>query len=725
VHVNLVFTVDSPWWVLGILFLPLLAFVIQIFAGRFLWRKGDWVSTGAVWLSLVMSLALFMHVLNVRTRPGGFLPHVYSWEWIMMPGLGEAFAVRLGILVDGITAIMLVVVTVVSLLVHLYSIGYMKGDPGYPRFYACLSLFTFSMLGLVLCSNLLLLYIFWELVGVMSYLLIGFWFEKPAAAAASKKAFLTTRIGDAGFLVGIMLIFGALGTFDYFEVFKGIANGQMQGALLTAAGVCLFLGAVGKSAQFPLHVWLPDAMEGPTPVSALIHAATMVAAGVYMVTRLFVVFTPDALTVIAYTGGFTAVLAAYIAITQNDIKRVLAYSTISQLGFMMMGLGAGVYVYGFFHLWTHAFFKALLFLCAGSVIHAMHTNDMREMGGLRHKMPLTFVPMLVGTLALAGCPFLSGYFSKDGILEGVLERGFADRAFLPLALFGFVAAGMTAFYMFRLIFMTFTGMPRNVERFKRAQESPMSMVFPLVVLAGLAAFSGGLVTEAKWFGEVVKKPGLAAFKKGVETMNWKPGMPVPVHVGKPKVDEAYEGFADKRPKAAAPEEHGPLPRWIVFSLPIFVALCGALLAVAMYSKHRRIDPDAVASRFKLLYALSLNKFYMDELYSACVVRPVMRLAEMLGKADLNVIDGIVNGMSRFTVGVAEYCGWADKTYVDGAVNGVAETVTVTGSMLNKVQTGRIRVYAAWAVCGVVLLTALYGIAVNYDHLHACVMKLYQ
>ena len=383
--------------------LPLAAFAVQAFFGRRLPRGGDWVPLAAIGLALILSLRLFAQSISAYD-PHWQLP-LDPWVWLDL----NVTRISVGLLVDNITVIMLVVVTLVSGLVHLYSVGYMHGDPRYSRFFGFLAIFSFSMLGLVLVDNFLLLYVFWELVGLSSYLLIGFWYEKPSAASACKKAFLVNRVGDLGFFVGIMIVFWHLGVFDYDSVYEGVAEGKLGGWWLTAAGLCLFCGAIGKSAQFPLHVWLPDAMEGPTPVSALIHAATMVAAGVYMVTRMFPILTPDALVVIAYIGAITAILGATIAVAQYDIKRVLAYSTISQLGYMIMGLGVGAYVAGFFHLMTHAAFKACLFLGSGSVIHAMHhvyhhsdkdPQDMRNMGGLKAKMPMTFLTFLLATVAL-------------------------------------------------------------------------------------------------------------------------------------------------------------------------------------------------------------------------------------------------------------------------------------------------------------------------------------
>ncbi|HEY6103579.1 MAG TPA: NADH-quinone oxidoreductase subunit L, partial [bacterium] len=394
-------------WLIPVL--PFLAFWLIIFFGRRLPGEGAYVAIGAMLVDAVWSLALLVQSLLGRTYEANLV-------WAVMGGR----TIEIGYQIDPLTAVMLNVVTVVGSLIFIYSIGYMHGDPRYPRFFAYMSLFAASMLTLVLANNLLLLYIGWEGVGLCSYLLIGFWFERPSAARASMKAFITTRVGDLFMFIGILLIFFTVGSLGFRAVFAAVEGGTLAGGTLTLAALLLFGGAVGKSAQIPLHVWLPDAMEGPTPVSALIHAATMVAAGVYLVARSYLLFfaSPDhtALTVVAYVGGLTALMAATIGVVQTDIKRVMAYSTISQLGYMMMGLGVLGYTAGVFHLMTHAFFKALLFLAAGSVIHAMHTNEMPEMGGLSRVMPRTYWTMLIGSLALAGVPPFAGFWSKDEIL---------------------------------------------------------------------------------------------------------------------------------------------------------------------------------------------------------------------------------------------------------------------------------------------------------------------
>ncbi|MFN3821091.1 MAG: NADH-quinone oxidoreductase subunit L, partial [bacterium] len=504
--------------VLYTLLSPLLAFGIVSFIGRRLPRGGDWVSLGAIFSGLGISLYLLI-TLGLRS----FKMHPFSWkiEWLNW----GSYRFSVGIYLDEIALIMLVVVTLISALVHLYSVGYMKGDPKYSRFFAFLSFFSFSMLGLVLADNLLILFCFWELVGLSSYLLIGFWHERLSAAQAAVKAFVVNRVGDAGMLLGILLVFSTLQTLQINNIYAGVEEGRLGGKLLTIAGLLLFTGAIGKSAQFPLHVWLPDAMEGPTPVSALIHAATMVAAGVYLTARIFPILTPEASVLIAYVGGFTALFSATIALAQNDIKRVLAYSTISQLGYMIMALGVGSYTAGFFHLVTHAMFKACLFLGSGSVIHSMHyalhkvsshadPQDIRNMGGLKTHLPITFYTFLIATLALSGIPLTSGFLSKDAILGGTLAFVRDHPKHFVLAIFGFGGAGLTAFYMFRLVWLVFAGSFRGGEEAKsHLHESPPVMLLPLVILSALCAWfiftlpSLNFATpEGGWFEKLVETP---------------------------------------------------------------------------------------------------------------------------------------------------------------------------------------------------------------------------
>ena len=511
-----------------VLLLPLLSFVLLIFFNRKLPRNGDFLGVGFLAATFGLSAWIFWDVVVVNYDPSFRVAWDFTWiDFGDVPGVGP-LQIKMGIFIDNLTAIMLAMVSLISLLVHVYSTGYMSGDKYYGRYFAYLGIFTFSMLGIVLSDNLFAIYIFWELVGLSSYLLIGFFFEKDSAADAQKKAFLTNRVGDIGMWLGILILYSQFHTFGYEEIFQHIKAGDfhMSQAWLTAAGVLLFMGCVGKSAQFPLHVWLPDAMEGPTPVSALIHAATMVAAGVYFVARIFVILTVDALHVIAFIGAITAFMAATIAITQHDIKRVLAYSTVSQLGYMVLGLGVGAYSAALFHLLTHAFFKACLFLGSGAIIHAMHhEQDMRWMGGLAKKMPWTFVTFTIATLALAGLPLTSGFMSKDAILAGAL--GFAEAEgggiYFLIPVLGFFSAMLTAFYMGRQIWLVFFGESRTHlkpadshddhhghDEHGHVHEVPWAMRLPLVILAALSVFavySPDPLDGAKgWFMHLVPTP---------------------------------------------------------------------------------------------------------------------------------------------------------------------------------------------------------------------------
>lgn len=513
-----------------VLLLPLLSFVLLIFFNRRLPRNGDFLAVGILGATFAISAWIFWNVIVLGYDPAFKVAWNFNWiDFGDVPGVGP-LQIKMGIMIDNLTAIMLAMVSLISLLVHIYSTGYMTGEKYYGRYFAYLGIFTFSMLGIVLSDNLFSIYIFWELVGLSSYLLIGFFFEKDSAADAQKKAFLTNRVGDIGMWLGILILYSQFHTFGYEEIYEHIKAGDfhMSQAWLTAAGILLFMGCVGKSAQFPLHVWLPDAMEGPTPVSALIHAATMVAAGVYFVARIFVILTVDALHFIAFIGAITAFMAATIAITQHDIKRVLAYSTVSQLGYMVLGLGVGAYSAALFHLLTHAFFKACLFLGSGAIIHAMHhEQDMRWMGGLRKKMPWTFVTFTIATLALAGLPLTSGFMSKDAILAGAL--GFAEveggGIYYLIPVLGFFSAMLTAFYMGRQIWLVFFGESRTHLKpagghddhhghddhgHHEVHEVPWAMRMPLVILAALsvfAVFSPDPLDGAKsWFMHLVQTP---------------------------------------------------------------------------------------------------------------------------------------------------------------------------------------------------------------------------
>jgi len=675
-----------------ILVLPLLAFVVQIFLGKRLPRQGDWVSVGAVVLTLCLSLAMFAVMLLLYNYD---FEQETSWEWF---DLG-VMSMEIGVLIDNITVVMLVVVAVVSSLVHIYSIGYMKGDPRYSRYFAYLSLFTFSMNGIVLSNNLFSIFMFWELVGLSSYLLIGFWFEKDSAADAGKKAFLVNRIGDIGMFIGIMLFFSATGSFLFKDIFAGVAMGVFSQKVLTIAGLCLFAGAVGKSAQFPLHVWLPDAMEGPTPVSALIHAATMVAAGVYLTVRLFPIFTPEALTVIAYVGGFTALFAATIAITQNDIKRVLAYSTVSQLGYMIMAVGTGAYIFGLFHLVTHAAFKAGLFLCSGSVIHAMHhayheTNeyesdaqDMRNMGGLKDRMKVTYWTMVICTVAISGIPLTSGFLSKDAILAGTLAFSADHPIHLLLPVFGFGAALLTAVYMFRLIFMTFHGKPIKREVHDHIHESPTVMTVPLLIFAVLSFFifyvlpgSVNPFSEQGWFSDLVIARDSA----------------VPGHVN-PSAHEIAEGI-----------HHAHVPAMII---SLVMALSGIGLAVVLYLK-KRVSVEKLSRRLSLLYSVSFHKYFIDEIYHRFLIKPLLIITRIVGFLDWDLYDKhFINGFGRITERISRLVGIRlDYDVLDRQiVDGVGKSTRFFGAGLRLIQTGKIQNYLVWVLGGIIILLFLQAI----------------
>jgi NADH-quinone oxidoreductase subunit L len=549
-----------PW---VILFLPLCAAAgIALFTMRNRERSARW-SIGAVWAGFGLGL-LFVLV-------NGWSPVVNETAitWLAVGDL----RIELGLRLDALSLPMLLVVTGVGGVIHVYSLGYMREDPGFSRYYACLSLFTFSMLGVVLANNFLLLFIFWELVGVSSYLLIGFWFGRPAAADASKKAFLTNRVGDAGFLVGILLVWGMLGTLHFGELRELlIANPTALGGLATLAGLLIFCGAMGKSAQFPLHVWLPDAMEGPTPVSALIHAATMVAAGVYMLCRMFFLLDLPgsyALVVISWIGGTTALLAALIALQQSDIKRILAYSTLSQLGYMVLAVGVGAAGPAMFHLTTHAFFKALLFLGAGAIIHVLHhQQDIWKMGGLFWRMPLTFVTFLLGTLALCGVPPLSGFFSKDAILAATLAGEYRS---VGLFLVGVLVATLTTLYMFRLVFVVFFGPGRSVEA-RSGQEPPQVMLWPLMVLTVPTVLGG--------FWGIDRLYGLGIMGQVVE---------------------GPEGWAH--------------------ALAIFGSVLAVLVGFTLaWRLYRGATADPLPERLGVMAEAMRERFYLDEMYQSSVIR---------------------------------------------------------------------------------------------------------
>ncbi len=713
-----------------ILLAQLAAFAIVIFFGKRLPRGGDWVSLLAIWSSLAAALYLFATQMLANYDPHYFQGFTFDWlSW------GD-YRLTIGYAVDNMAIMMLVVVTLVSAVVFLFSVGYMKGDPKYSRFFAFLSLFAFSMLGVVLADNLLVIFVFWELVGLTSYLLIGFWHEKDSAADAGKKAFIVNRIGDAGMLIGILFVFTTLGTLNLHEISEGVAAGRLSGVMLTITGICLFCGAIGKSAQFPLHVWLPDAMEGPTPVSALIHAATMVAAGVYLTARLFVILTFDASLVIAYVGGFTALFAATIAVAQYDIKRVLAYSTLSQLGYMVMALGSGAYMAGFFHLVTHAMFKACLFLGSGSVIYAMHhalhhihsdadPQDMRNMGGLKKHQPLTFWTFLIATVALSGVPLTSGFLSKDAILGGTLAFAMQHPKHWLLPVFGFSAAALTAFYMFRLIYLTFTGTFRpGKEAEAELHESPWVMTLPLVVLATLSIFIfytlpnfNPASPRGGWFATLFPDPPRAyestmvhsAGLEGHEAEASVHGRAGAEGGTAHALDEPAPPDIDRRAvetpivhEEQSPETHEALhdvhhrAHSTAMLISIFAAGLGILIATMGYL-WATLNPATWQRRLGVLYRGMFHKWWFDEIYGATAVKGTLLLSTILGWFDLYIVDGIVNGAAWLGRVFAFIEGWFDLYIVDGLVNLTAWFVGIWGRIVRLFQGGQLQRYILYTL----------------------------
>jgi NADH-quinone oxidoreductase subunit L len=653
------------------------------------------VACGSVLLSFLVAAAA---VVAAHRSPDHALVQTL-WTWI--PGVATetmvhgvvgvtTFQVEWAYLLDPLSSVMVLVVTFVGLLIHVYSLGYMAHDPGYARYMAYLNLFMFAMLTLVLGANYLVLFVGWEGVGLCSYLLIGFWFEKQSASDAGKKAFIVNRIGDAGFLVGVFLIFVTFGTLDFRAVAAAVAHLPVEyawGGTLTLIGLLLFVGATGKSAQVPLYVWLPDAMEGPTPVSALIHAATMVTAGVYMVARSSALYAhaPRAMLVVALVGAFTAIFAASIGLVQNDIKRVLAYSTVSQLGYMFLACGVGAFGAGIFHVGTHAFFKALLFLGSGSVIHAMSgEQDMRHMGGLREKLPWTHLTMLVGCIAIAGIPPLAGFFSKDEILWSAWKVGGYGQWVWGV---GFVAAAMTAFYMFRLYWMTFGGSFRGSdEQGKHLHESPRSMVVPLQVLAAGSVLVGFLGVPAVLFGN-----------------NWIE------HFLHPAFENAH--YALEEVFAAPVPGHGV--ELGLMGLSVAVAALGIWVATRFY-RGAPVLPERLSAAWPGVYRTLLNKYWVDEIYNAAVVRGlVLGGGNALFASDRFVVDGGdgevrpalgVNGVAWSTRDVvAKASNLWDRYVIDLLVNAIAFVLDNLSYVFRSVQNGLVQHYALSMLIGIFLL----------------------
>jgi len=671
--------------------LPLAGFVTLVFRGR---RIGE-PRSGYLAAGLMLTAAAISLVCSIRW----VVEHPDSLN-VSVPWLTIGTqVVNFGVHIDSLTIVMFTMVTVVSSCIFIYSIGYMHGDPRFPRFFTYLSLFAFSMLGLVLADSLIGLFVFWELVGLCSYFLIGFWFEKTSASNAAKKAFIVNRVGDFLFLIGIATMLSMTGTATLEGVFNQVRQGAFagHGTLLTFAGICLFFGAVGKSAQFPLHVWLPDAMEGPTPVSALIHAATMVAAGVYLVGRIFPILTPSALLFVAYIGGITLIGSALIAIVLTDIKRVLAYSTISQLGYMILALGVGGWVAGLFHLITHACFKALLFLGSGSVIHGCHgEQDIRRMGRLHSKMPYTSITFLVGTLAIAGVPLLSGFYSKDAILASALGFAWTHKVHWVLFALPAVAAAITAFYMLRLYLLTFRTTARDEHIHEHAHESPRVMWVPLAVLAVLSICVG-------WFGRTPERHSLGegqyAYEGGRGLIGliaeaqpkWAVSWQMQEQAGHVSSHGVVEARGAARPtEESAHAEHGFHTAATIIATAAM--LLGVVLAWLTYGVGL-ISPAKAAQTLAPVHKLLLNKFYFDELYRATFVAAVLQLAAFGKWFDRVVLDGLADGSARWVARTAFFSGLTlDNRGVDGLVNGVASAALVGGNLARKGQTGRVRNY---------------------------------
>ncbi|QDU57475.1 NADH-quinone oxidoreductase subunit L [Aeoliella mucimassa] len=736
-----------------------IGFSLPFLAGK---RPGYGVQKGAAYIAIgaigssfvlsLISLIIWLAYHPIAADAHGHAGSIaYSGDFYSWISIGDLH-LTIGYYIDALTVAMFTVVTLISTCVHVYSMGYMHEElhdvtdhevathggeflhraGRYHRFYQYLSLFSFSMLGLLIAGSLGMVFMFWELVGICSYFLIGFYFERRSASNAANKAFIVNRVGDFGMLIGLMALWSSLGTLQFgdtpaeqgmFSKLRPAAHhhelapaamvgesathespahemanesahadseesseGQPGYLLLFVGGVGIFCGCVGKSAQFPLHTWLPDAMEGPTPVSALVHSATMVAAGVYLVGRCYPIFVPEALLVIATVGAITLFLAATVAITAYDIKRVLAFSTISQLGYMMLALGLGGWLAGLFHLVTHAFFKSLLFLCSGSVIHAVHTNDMRQMGGLRHKMPWTAYTMLVGCLAIIGAGFpmwgwgLSGYFSKDSIIEQAWSFSIASPSptyslllWLPL-----ISAAITACYMFRLWYMTFTGEPANIEKYEHAHESPRSMVAPLVLLATLAVvagwsipFTGGLSLPAVL--EQARPAGTLETTSG----HWLTGLTIP--------DEHM---------SHAPEIKEPAG-WAAFGC----ALGGLLLATMTYV-WRWLRAEEVQDSFAPIHRLLSNGWWFDQIYDWMFVKTALLKSKFFAGIDRYVIDPLANGIARTLTVLAKLLDRVvDRGAVDGSLNGLASQTWNLGNSLHRLQTGRLRQYVLFLVLG--------------------------
>jgi NADH-quinone oxidoreductase subunit L len=632
-------------WILPLL--PLAVFVFVLAAGR---RIPRMLAPG---LGIAATSVVFAASMAFLWLTAQGVHYSVTVPWIH---IGDR-VVEVGYQIDPLTAMMLVVVSFVSLLVQVYSMGYMEDEERFRWYYGAISLFTAAMLGVVIANGWLLMYMCWEVMGLASYLLIGFWFEDSTAARAASKAFLVTRIGDVGFGLALVIMWVSVGSFQFEHVFRVVETGGWVGPSLIAAALLLFMGAMGKSAQFPLHVWLPDAMAGPTPGSALIHAATMVAAGVYLVARSYPLFeaNPVTLSVVAVIGTITAVMAALIAVAMNDIKKVLAYSTISQLGLMMLALGVGSWPAAVFHLMTHAFFKALLFLAAGSVIHGTHTQDMREMGGLWRKMPWTTATWVIGALSLAGIPPLAGFWSKDEILLAALRSG--QTGFLVAGLF---TAMLTAFYMGRATFMAFFMKPGPDSVSDHAHESPWVMTAPLVILATLAVAAG--------------------------------------LVGSPLANYAFGRFLGEH---AAGETN-----LILAAVAVGAALAGIAYAWSMYMRQD-VPPDWYL-RNRWVNSILSRQFWIDDVYQAFIVTPVIALARLLRRGDSGLIDGAVRGVGTLGLRVSGVLATVDRAGIDGAVDEVGRSVIDSGREVRKIETGNVQTYLFLLLASIVILVLVFA-----------------
>ena len=713
------------WAVWAIVGLPLLSFIIIASIIRPFFNDKPKLSSSLTILCIAGSLAFSIWAL-VSVLDAGQVAHYKvdfpTDRYEFLPGI--VHNISFGIMLDGLTSLMLLVVSGVSLLVQIYSLGYMKGDSGYHRYFASMSLFTMAMLGVVVASNLAQIYVFWELVGLCSYLLIGFWFHKPSAAAAAKKAFIVTRIGDLGFLLGMLYLYFQVGTLDIAELHALAISGVLTGTVLTWAAIGIFAGAMGKSAQFPLHVWLPDAMEGPTPVSSLIHAATMVAAGVFLVARMFPLFMPvagemtDQMYVMAIVGAFTALFAATMGLVATDIKRVLAYCTVSQLGYMVLGLGTGAWAIAFFHLFNHAFCKCMLFQGAGSVSHATGTFDMKLMGGLRKGMKWTFATFLIASISMAGIWPLACFWSKDSIVHSAFLLKGDNPLLMACFIMAMVTVFMTAFYMFRAVFMTFFGEYKGGAPSDHGSdshgghhggihESPATMIVPIVILCILAVGSGwlglidvhgglengGLFVDMCYeqpYEEGIERIGEASFVTDNQEAFATAGL---VDTGG-NVTAAYDPPHDIHDLNFHPHEQLGffamiIPQEFTFGgclplISVLTALAGVGLAYLMYGA-KKISAESVGDKFQPLYKVFHRKYWMDELYEKNII----------GR-------GLVDGLFRA-------CAWVDREIVDGSVNGIADLTTGTGKQVRKLQSGQLQVYGLAMILGVLVILAWFHI----------------